>query len=701
MNVVAWDTETSLICPALLAPPLVCVTWQEPGKPAQIAHVSTARAVVEAWLRSDVVLVGHNVAYDLAVVCERWPDLRSLVFAAYAADRVTDTMIRQQLLDIAAGVYRRHVDARGITHVNEYTLEALAKRVAGMQLLKDGWRLSYGEFLDTPLAEWPRRARDVQAAARERYAPLAERRDEAVAAKDDELVKALSKEIDGILAMIAGDPNRASEYPLDDARATLAVYLQQEKHAAVYLKDQFRQARAAWALHLSSAWGIRTDAAGVELLRSATQAAYDDIEQELIQLGLIRNDKKRTRDTKAAKARMIAACLVDGLNVPRTDGHTEDSTKCRDAAGNPLPGKHDDCVEHVCLDAESCGEVQDTVLHDYAEISTLKKVLSNDIKSMLQGLEYPLHTRYGLAKTGRTTSSKPNIQNQTTRVGFRECFVPRPGMVFFAADFPGLELYTWAQCCVSWLGQSRLAEELNAGIDPHTTLAAQLLGTSYEDVKARRKAGDQEADDLRQLAKIGNFGFQGGMGAVTLLANARKKLGKDVCARLQLDDARMVDLKEAWLATWPEAKPYFDRVKSLGPPYGERFKATVESLFTGRFRGDCTYCATANTPFQGLGVDCAKEALWRITREQYDCPDSPLYNTRTPAFVHDEYIGEAPIAVAHDAAMRLADVMVEGANVYLPDVQIPRAKVEPVLMTRWSKKAKPVFGADGRLVVWA
>ncbi len=68
--------------------------------------------------------------------------------------------------------------------------------------------------------------------------------------------------------------------------------------------------------------------------------------------------------------------------------------------------------------------------------------------------------------------------------------------------------------------------------------------------------------------------------------------------------------------------------------------------------------------------------------------------------MHDEFVGEADEAVAHEAAHALADIMVAGANVYLPDVPIQRAKVKPFLMRRWSKKAKPMVGADGRLTPW-
>ncbi len=689
-RVVAIDTETSLIRPALLAPPLVCVTWQEVGQPAGIEHHSTVEPRLVDWLTS-CVLVGHNVAFDLAAICERFPHLRPLVFKAYAEDRVADTMIRQWQLDVAGGVYRGRVVAKGKWVEHKYALEDLAKRNAGMQLQKDGWRLSYSEFIDTPLAGWPARAREVQAAARIRVTDLNAR----IASADPERAKALSKERDGLVEMIASDPSRASEYPLDDARATLAVYLAQEKHAA-YLQDQYRQARAYWSLHLSSAWGLRTDAAGVESLRLATQSAYDALEEEMVQLGFIRNDKKKTRDTKVAKARMIRVCREEGLTLRRTESHGPESTKCRDIEGKPLPGGHDDCAEHVCLDLDACKAVENPVMGTYAKVAEYKKVLSNDIEALAKGVTYPVHTRYGYAETGRTTSSKPPIQNLRRLAGVREAFIPRSGCVFFSADYPALEVYTLAQCCVSWLGESKLAEALNAGLDPHLAMAAQILGCTYAEAWAGYDAGEQEVSDVRQLAKVANFGFPGGLGAPKMLVSAKKQLKPAVVERLGLDLPRVKKLKEQWYATWPEMPFYFARVNNLTSEDG---KGSGESLFTQRHRGGASYCALCNNGFQGLGADCAKEAAWRICREQYDTPSSPLYNTRTVAFVHDEFVGEALEDVAPEAAVRLADVMVEGANVYLPDVKIQRSKMKPVLMRRWSKDAKSVL-VNGRLVPW-
>ena len=146
---------------------------------------------------------------------------------------------------------------------------------------------------------------------------------------------------------------------------------------------------------------------------------------------------------------------------------------------------------------------------------------------------------------------------------------------------------------------------------------------------------------------------------------------------------------------------YFARINSLGGEDADgRWRATVETLFTRRIRGGASYCAACNNGFQALGADCAKNAGFLVAYAEYADETSPLYGSRTVAFIHDELIVETDDnEKAHDAAHELARLMVVGANEFLPDVPIPLAKMEPLLMRRWSKKAEPVI-VDGRLVPW-
>lgn len=413
MRIQSFDTETLLIEPGWSAPPIVCVTEQnaelyESDAPwileggewvrseANIHHWTTSYDMVRGWLESDCMLVGHNVAYDLAVCCAEWPELVPLTFAKYDRDQVTDTMLRQKLLDIAAGKYRGYWDKERAKWVKvNYSLEDVTRRLTDRQLQKDGWRLSYGYFRDVPLERWLDTAKRVQIDA----VPLLE--GVRIELARDPKNKALKERVKGLELMIASPPEQAIQYPIDDARSTLDIYLKQEVHVA-YLEDQFRQARRAWWLHLMSAWGLRTDAAGVALLEQETRAEYEEVKVFLQDHGLVRTGKKDgSRDTKKAKEMMVLACREAGIEVRRTDSWDEER------AGQPGFGEFD-CVS---LAGDACLAVDDEILTSYAMYSKLGKMLSNDIAAVLKGTIMPIHSRFDLAETGRTTSSKPNIQN--------------------------------------------------------------------------------------------------------------------------------------------------------------------------------------------------------------------------------------------------------------------------------------------------
>lgn len=398
----AWDTETALIEVGWQAPPIVCVTEQyvDASTGATTApalhHWTTSRELVgDNLLSPQTLIVGHNVAYDLRVVCAQWPEFLPLVVNAYEQDRVTDTMLRQKLLDIAAGKYRGYRDPvtakwRKVT----YELVDVVTRHSPLALTKDAWRLSYGWFRDTPLAQWTERAVEVQALS----VPLLEQARQALALEPKK--RALKDRVAGLEAMIADDPTRCVTYAVDDARATCDIFISQEKHSK-FLEDEFRLARRMWALGLMSAWGLRTDEVGVRLLENETRQEYEEIKTFLTDIGWVRANG--TRDTKLPKKAMVELCKREGLRIPRTPAWDPK----KHAAGEKGFGEYD-CVS---LTADSCVAVDDEALHAYAMFSTLTKMLSNDIKAVLQGIHYPIHSRFDLAETGRTTSSKPNVQN--------------------------------------------------------------------------------------------------------------------------------------------------------------------------------------------------------------------------------------------------------------------------------------------------
>ncbi len=671
MRVWAGDFETHLFRSGRMAPEPVCMTWAE-GSDSGIVHHTEARALLlSRLLDPEVRIVGQFVAFDFGVAAAAWPDLVPAIFAAYDDDRVVDTKVREQMRDIARGTYRGKMATDGTWIKFAYGLEDLARRLLGVQLKKDGWRMRYGAFIDVPLSGWVDHAKEIQRDSAARLdAFAATGRTEASLSKEG---KAWIKELQ---AIVTDYPEQVLRYPIDDAINTLAVYEVQERTTPPEIfVDQFRQVRGDFALHLSSVHGMRTDGAGVYRLRVNTEAALVDVTARLQAAGFVRPDG--SRDTKRVSAYMVEVCTREGLLLRKTEG------------GAP------------CLDVDACEATEDELLQDYADYTGLKKTLDTDIKMLETGTKYPVHCRYGLAESGRTTCSAPNIQNLRKLPGIRECFVPRPGKVFIQGDYPQLELYTLAQCCYSWFGASTLGEMLKRGMDPHTAFAAKLAGCSYEEGVRRNKAKATPdevyfAKVLRPVAKPWNFGKPGGLGDKKMVALA----ASDAYGHVEITLEQAKEYSRVWLATFPEMKEYFARVNfALKNPAK---LATVVLPMTGFVRGGAMYCAAANTGFQGLGAACAKNALWQVAREQYARPASVLYGSRTVWFVHDEIAAEASEETCHDSAHELVRIMRVGANEFLPDVPYTEEKMAdvPTVMRMWSKDAVQVFDARGRLIPW-
>lgn len=483
-------------------------------------------------------------------------------------------------------------------------------------------------------------------------------------------------ELDGV--PLGQWPKAALAYALDDAKWTLKVGQAQSPRREL-LGDQFRQARGALWSHLSSVHGIRTRKEAVDELEHMIQSERSSLYQGVVAAGFVWKDG--TKNTKAIQQAVIKAYGRMGAPVPVTP------------KGN------------VIIDAEVCAESGDEALVNLGLWASKGSLLNKDVPMFRRGEVYPIHTSYGMAETGRYTSRAPNLQNLGALRGVRECFAPRDGFVFAQADFSGLELHTWSQVCLELFGQSRLSEVLNAGDDAHSMMAATILRRPYAEVLALKEK-DEVVGRARTLAKICNFGLMGGSGWLRIQTEAHS-LG------IELSEAEAKGVREDWKKTWPEAQKYLDwvnyKLEESGKTVLRKNKKTgkieeipvaaFEQISVGRTRGDCAYTQGANTMFQGLGADAMKQAGWEITRECYVDRNTALFGCRIAAQVHDEVLMEVPEETAHEAAFRMADRMVYGASKLLP--KCPARTSKPALMKVWSKKAKAVFGSDGRLIPWA
>lgn len=633
----AFDTETHLFEPGNMAPRVVCLTWDDGDYSGIVAGDEDVETKALRLLKSGEVLVGHNAAYDAAVLMATYPKLIELFFAAYHEGRMRCTMVREKLLDIARG---RHFIQKG-----RYSLAKIAERYkiipkGALDEAKEGedaWRLRYSELDGVPLEDWPQEAID---------------------------------------------------YAVGDAILTAAIYAAQEARAyriGYDLPDQEAQVCAASALHLAGVWGVHTDPDRVEPLRATTRERMEVLADELIHVGLASRRTKRDgtivfkKSVKELRERVRNWHLARGLPIPLTEG------------GNTATDK--DTLDDI--DDES-GEFGVEV---WQKFSRLQKAQSTYIERLPEGYDLPIHARYNvLVDTGRGSCSGPNWQNQPRpedddEITVRECVVARDGCVFVACDYDSQEMRTWAEACTRIIGWSRLADLYNddPDFDPHTALAVDQLITeesiNYEEGLQRKKIKGDVVYKMRQRAKIPNFGLPGGMGKRGL-----RKFARGYGARISNDEAG--DLIEAWRTMWPESVPYFAHIRAL---VGSDGHGLLTQLVSGRQRGRVTYTQAANSYFQGLAADASKAALWEVSRRCYAVSTSALYGWRPVLFIHDEIIIEGPEAGAHEAAVELQAVMVEVMERYCTHVP---ARATASVMRRWYKDAKPVHNEQGRLIPW-
>lgn len=255
-----------------------------------------------------------------------------------------------------------------------------------------------------------------------------------------------------------------------------------------------------------------------------------------------------------------------------------------------------------------------------------------------------VHPRYtSILNTGRTSCSKPNFQQLPRLGGIREMFKADEGNTFLITDYSTLELCTLAQVLKKEYGESVMADLINEGRDLHKYYSSILNNVKEDEV----------TKEQRQKAKAANFGFPGGLGIDTF-----RKFSQGY--GLELSQLEAEQMKEAWFDAFPEMVHYLNSEKGHA------------MTLTGRRRGDTTYCAEKNTPFQGLAADGAKLALYNLDKAGF----------KIVGFVHDEIITEVLKETADDLLKTQEKIMIDSMRTVVPDVTI---SVESQISERYCK----------------
>jgi len=633
---IALDTETTLIEGADHIPKLCLVSLSD-GERHYVAEPAQLPQILEQHLKGGGHIVFHNVAFDFWVI-DQYLSIngkvsgRNWLWHAVDQGRVHDTMILAALVTLAQSDNDRMLSLGDAT-----------QRWCGYTLEKDVYRLRYAEILNVP---W--------------------------------------NEVE----------HGFFEYAVADAIATWQLFTKLT-HAAKAICEQHSLPRNH---------GFLTESVQVKAAIGLSRIKQNGMHVDLDRLALLRDEIDTVIRELVAKMREIEPTIwkLDLKNgkavINRTTGIPSMVDKVLRKRLESIAVEHDLDIPYTPTNkiSASVGECWaehqdlDLFVEAFCKFRGFTK-----LRAFFKGLQQTqIHPEYRtLVKTGRTSCSKPNIQQLPAKGPIRDTIAARPGHLFFIIDYNSLELRTLAAVCESQIGNSKLREILIQEIDPHSYTAAMFAGKSLEEFGEL-----PDKKQLRQRAKVFNFGIPAGFGATSLVHHAKFNYGVEI----SLDEARLFihkltrevypelevylreDVKSRLAAKlnvdviqvhtmWPE--PYQigslgkilkgNPTKADGTPYHpyaieknwesllalnknpeleahirnrntsidsplQKLLTSPAPTLTGRIRGEVRFTAAKNTPFQGLAADGCKLALWELTKAGY----------RVVAFIHDEFIIE-------------------------------------------------------------
>lgn len=274
---------------------------------------------------------------------------------------------------------------------------------------------------------------------------------------------------------------------------------------------------------------------------------------------------------------------------------------------------------------------------------------------------YPDFVQYG-AKTGRFSCREPNLQNvgrPDTELGklIRGAFIAEEGRQLIVADYEQIELVVLAH----FLGQGKLFEGFQAGIDPHTMTAAMVLGKDPADVtKAERQA----------YGKSINFAVVYGAGdnKVASMIGCHIKEARAFLDRHETEFPEIYGFKNYVL----------DDCRKQRPPHITTLFGRRRNLpgMLSREQGLRMYSERQafNSLIQGSSADIIKFAMIRLAERM------PKW-MRLHLTVHDELIISAPCDRVDEAKSILLDAMTGPG---IGDMLRVPLKSDCAIVTRWS-----------------
>lgn len=231
-----------------------------------------------------------------------------------------------------------------------------------------------------------------------------------------------------------------------------------------------------------------------------------------------------------------------------------------------------------------------------------------------------IHTIFNqcLTRTGRLSSSKPNLQNIPIRSDYsklvRKAFIPEEDSLLMSSDYSQIELRVFAHMA----NATNLQEAFIEDKDIHSKTASDIFKVPINEVDKK----------MRRIAKTVNFGILYGISSFGLSED------------LKIDVASAKEFLSNYLNTYPGIKEYMEQEKSEA--YKNGFVTTImnrrrkidelkSSNYMVRSSGERM---ALNTPIQGSAADILKKAMVEL----YQAMKDKNLKSKMLIQVHDELV---------------------------------------------------------------
>lgn len=794
---IAFDTETERISYLNPVPDLMCLTHAVAGEIKGLLKTPWENDIesfmADLWFFNNHT-IGHNTAFDLSILAFKYPRLLKYIFNALDAGLIHDTILREKLLNIAKHGAIDQIEFNGASIRMNYSLVDLEKKYLNVDrsALKDDEdapRSNYDIYKNVPAAQWAENfiSYAVDDAINTGLVFVAQERERqefiAQTGIDPFKTEAARMRASFTLRLIECVGSRQDGQKIQEvAKEFETEYnkpaLRNPLLAAGLLLDAVPpQPYANGALdHLPTCIGHK-DNPGWKKGRKVADCGCP------VKMKAGEAEKSPTKPlfryiwSLARKNPDIKAWPADAYIAKLKQEGMYDQVISEGAFRQTIINSFEEMPDDITLKADSEWQANfcalDPLLSVWQERRSIRKIITDYLPKLFYtddrtGITVPAETIRGsfnsLVLTGRSSCSTskfyPSRNEQNVDPHVRPCTIPRDGNIICSTDYNGMELGPLAQKCLNIFGYSELANKINAGIDTHAFLGAQIAFATDQTFAAMCGCSEGDRDHIydvfkitetfkefcesaeynaiykldhptadrpalwsdffkhyRTLAKPTGLGYPGGLGAATFIAYAKGTYG------VKLDLKTAQHLKDIWLQTYPEMGLYLDYVakECIDPHHGvelyvdDEGKEKKRVFFAydtpgGMHRARCSYCECANgQALQAFAAEGALDGLYEVQKAVWLAEDGDLLSgVIVINFVHDEILWEQPDDDGVTMAARaraIEKIMVASMKKVTPDVV---AGATTAAMRRWYKEAKSLWTEDEtvggqkveRLLVW-